>query len=72
MSNRCVHTEHCCKIHGCNYNKAECPVETGLKVQSYMCEFCSSTIDTFHSMLNEYREIVELQYNIEFMDNRND
>lgn len=39
-SNRCVHTEHCCKIHGCKYGK-NCPVTNGSKNQSSPCQMCS-------------------------------
>jgi hypothetical protein len=37
---RCVHTEHCCVIHGCKYGNEECPVVLGISTQSYMCEEC--------------------------------
>lgn len=40
-ASRCVHTEHCCKRHGCKYGDSDCPVENGLKVQSGYCERCS-------------------------------
>lgn len=36
-----VHTEHCCSKHGCKYGHADCPVENGLKPQSYPCEYCA-------------------------------
>jgi len=39
-ANRCVHTEHCCKLHGCKYGDDGCPVESGSKGQSYICESC--------------------------------
>lgn len=32
-----VHTEHCCKEHGCKYGDAECTVTTGKKPQSFEC-----------------------------------
>lgn len=35
-----VHTEHCCKKHGCNYHDPGCTVEYGGKAQSYPCEWC--------------------------------
>lgn len=35
----CVHTEHCCILHGCCYG-GPCPVEDGFKIQSYLCESC--------------------------------
>lgn len=37
---KCVHTEHCCVVHGCKYGKEDCPVETGQKRQSFPCEDC--------------------------------
>lgn len=39
--NKCVHTEHCCILHGCKYGDADCPVENGRKKQSYLCEGCN-------------------------------
>ena len=39
---RCVHTEHCCKIHGCKYGDDEnCPVVNSYRMQSFPCEFCT-------------------------------
>ncbi len=36
-----VHTEHCCKDHGCKYRDADCTVVTGAGVQAdYACEEC--------------------------------
>ena len=41
-----VHTEHCCKWHGCKYGwgdpirEAKCTVLQGAP-QSYPCEYCS-------------------------------
>lgn len=35
-----VHTEHCCKRHGCKYMDQECTVYHGDKTQSYDCESC--------------------------------
>lgn len=37
---KCVHTEHCCVIHGCKYGADDCPVETKKKRQSRKCETC--------------------------------
>jgi hypothetical protein len=41
-SNRCVHTEHCCKIHGCKYgdDDDECAVANDTKSQSFPCQVC--------------------------------
>lgn len=35
-----VHTEHCCVLHGCKYGDDDCPVQTAIKPQSYLCEDC--------------------------------
>ena len=35
-----VHESHCCKIHGCKYGEADCPVTTGRTRQLYLCEDC--------------------------------
>ena len=35
-----VHTEHCCKFHGCKYGEDDCPVANKKQKQSYPCEFC--------------------------------
>lgn len=40
MIDKCVHTEHCCYIHGCKYGDPDCPVEFGFKPQSFECEEC--------------------------------
>lgn len=41
MSDKCVHTEHCCAEHGCKYGNGEsCPVVNHQKQQSYPCEEC--------------------------------
>lgn len=37
---KCVHTEHCCDIHGCKYGDVDCPVYLGMKPQSFVCETC--------------------------------
>lgn len=37
---RDVHTEHCCKLHGCKYNSKDCTVQYGTKLQSGLCECC--------------------------------
>lgn len=38
---KCVHTEHCCSIHGRKYGDLDCPVKSGNKPQSYPCEYCN-------------------------------
>lgn len=37
-----VHTEHCCRIHGCKYASVDCTVMNGVE-QSYPCEQCSDS-----------------------------
>lgn len=39
-SDECVHTRHCCVIHGCKYDDSNCPVERKIKHQDYECEQC--------------------------------
>lgn len=40
-----VHTEHCCKHHGCKYGEDEfCPVVLGLQEQSHLCELCDDDL----------------------------
>jgi hypothetical protein len=41
-----VHTEHCCKWHGCKYGNKDCTVIKGA-AQSYPCEFCSMDWQTY-------------------------
>lgn len=43
---KCVHTEHCCRNHGCKYGDRDCPVWLGYKVQSYPQECCYDIYDT--------------------------
>jgi hypothetical protein len=45
-----VHTEHCCVIHGCKYGDPNCPVEKGVLVQSIPCEYCESDLDIERGM----------------------
>lgn len=41
----CVHTEHCCRIHGCKYGQEDsCPVWLGYKAQNYVCEYCYDSV----------------------------
>lgn len=40
-SERNVHTEHCCLVHGCKYGNDECPVATKKQRQTHLCEMCS-------------------------------
>lgn len=39
----CVHTRHCCKVHGCKYGENDhCPVWLGYEDQSTPCDLCDS------------------------------
>ncbi len=49
-----VHTEHCCKRHGCKYMDPDCTVYHGDKDQSYDCESCDYEYSEENS---EYRFI---------------
>jgi hypothetical protein len=48
-----VHTEHCCKIHGCKYGKDDvCTVITDKAPQSFVCENCECDGITNLKILN--------------------
>ncbi len=49
---RDVHTEHCCRIHGCKYADDTCPVWLGYKTQSFACETCHPSVfdDHYHTV----------------------
>lgn len=53
-----VHTEHCCNRHGCKYAQ-KCPVESGEKPQSYMCEMCEDEFDVIWEMAHLMNEMYE-------------
>jgi hypothetical protein len=57
-SNRDVHTEHCCKKHGCKYNDKTCTVTTGKKIQSDPCEECGNEEEANRYQLNELKALV--------------
>lgn len=52
VQEKCVHTEHCCRVHGCKYNDELCPVWLGRKVQSYPCEACDFEVNG-HCFIND-------------------
>ena len=35
-----IHTEFCCKIHGCMCGDSNCSVASGFKNQKYYCRYC--------------------------------
>lgn|SRR5689334_4220237 len=39
-STECVHTRHCCVLHGCKYGDETCPVVLKQKHQDHKCEQC--------------------------------
>lgn len=45
MTEKDVHTKHCCIMHGCKYYHDYCPVEKAKKKQSYPCEWCMEEWD---------------------------
>jgi hypothetical protein len=49
--NPCVHSTHCCALHGCKYGDDDCPVANKTKQQHYLCETCDY-------VLKEYDEFV--------------
>jgi DNA-directed RNA polymerase subunit RPC12/RpoP len=51
-----VHTEHCCKLHGCKYRDPFCTVVKLEKEQEYLCEDCSSDGITSLKMLDAVME----------------
>lgn len=48
-----VHTEHCCRLHGCKYGswQGPCSVFDDGKPQSYPCRICSDLIDANWDMI---------------------
>ena len=47
-SEKDVHTEHCCVVHGCKYGENDtCPVTTETKKQSGACEYCYMDAEGF-------------------------
>lgn len=57
MSEKDVHTEHCCLKHGCKYGDDDCTVTTGQKAQSFECEYCDSDKETLASI--PYEDLIE-------------
>lgn len=45
MKTKNVHTEHCCKQHGCKYGEEDCSVSNGILEQSYKCEMCDYDLE---------------------------
>ncbi len=52
MSNKNVHTEHCCCKHGCKYGNEDCPVFLGVQKQSFPCENCEDDLETEEKSLD--------------------
>lgn len=49
LGNECVHTRHCCVVHGCKYGDKGCPVYLGYKKQDSPCYTCKFGIDELES-----------------------
>ena len=64
MSDKCVHTEHCCSKHGCKYGSKECPVESGEKKQSYPCEYCEYDNECDNEVIRLQAEVERLTLGI--------
>lgn len=42
----CVHTRHCCRVHGCKYGEnTDCAVWLGIATQEGPCEQCHVDFD---------------------------
>jgi len=52
---KCVHTEHCCKTHGCKYGDEFCPVINDVKQQSFPCEMCEEYNDFYSTPIPTVR-----------------
>jgi hypothetical protein len=59
MSTKCVHTEHCCREHGCKYGQENCPVVLGDKVQSYKCEDCDVELEEAQRYIAPYNAALD-------------
>lgn len=64
MTNKDVHTEHCCIRHGCKYawqqsTKPHCTVKSGEKPQSYMCEMCDVEFDLVWELAHLMNEMYD-------------
>ena len=55
QSEKCVHTEHCCEIHGCKYGDEKCPVFSGEKKRSFSCEDCVEELEEIKAMSGKER-----------------
>lgn len=73
MKKKCVHTEHCCRIHGCKYGDDDCPVWLGYKSQSYPCESCGtyyySSSDDDEYIIPDLKDVPKVRYS-EFLERR--
>jgi len=65
MTEKNVHTEHCCVRHGCKYGEDDtCPVTTKQQSQSYPCEDCDTSIMTEF----KWGDLVEALDDVSFSD----
>ncbi len=51
-----IHTEHCCKDHGCKYGAANCTVASGQLKQSFECEACALVHEDRTYWINRLRQ----------------
>lgn len=66
---KCVHTEHCCRVHGCKYGDSDCPVWLGYKPQSHPCETCSYPICNEDYVGLDVKDVPKIPY-AEFLARR--
>lgn len=66
---KCVHTEHCCIIHGCKYSERDCVVENGIMAQSFPCELCH---DSYYDSDKPIKPIIVTKKLLEKIKNRKD
>jgi hypothetical protein len=48
-----VHSTHCCKICGCKYGDANCPVFLGKERQEFPCESCQERFKLAEEIFNK-------------------
>jgi len=62
--NKCVHTEHCCAIHGCKYGDLSCPVKVGEKEQSHPCWDCYDDDMKSLEQVLRFARIMKISYDV--------
>lgn len=72
---KCVHTEHCCRIHGCKYGDKNCPVWLGFKTQSFSCEYCDDYTELYgrnHVSKDGIMPVSEAEFKGRIMESESD